>query len=180
MLTVLGVDPSLTCTALVVVRGSEVLARGCIESKPKNFSTQIHRYDFMRESLLCFIDEHMPDFAAVEGYSFGSRGQQHSIAEWGGLLRWTLWSADVPYREVPPATLKKFVTGAGNADKALVLREVFKRWGFNARDDNEADAFGLAMIISELNAAAGTLPDRMPKRLREAAKALGPEIRRAP
>lgn len=47
---------------------------------------------------------------------------------------------------VPPTTLKKFVTGKGNAEKSLMIREVYKRWGFDAADDNQADAVGLLQV----------------------------------
>ncbi len=45
---------------------------------------------------------------------------------------------------VPPSTLKKFVTGKGNGQKNLMLREVSHRWGVEAADDNQADAVALA------------------------------------
>lgn len=46
----------------------------------------------------------------------------------------------------PPTSLKKFVCGKGNAEKSMMIREVFKRWGFDAEDDNQADAAGLLVV----------------------------------
>jgi crossover junction endodeoxyribonuclease RuvC len=82
----------------------------------------------------------------LEGYSYGSKNQAHQIGEWGGLLRWTLWGARTQYIEVPPTTLKAYVAGAGNAPKEVMMREVFRRWNYEAVDNDDADAFGLAQF----------------------------------
>jgi crossover junction endodeoxyribonuclease RuvC len=44
---------------------------------------------------------------------------------------------------VPPTSLKKFVTGRGNAKKNEMLLGVYKQWGVEFSDDNQADAFAL-------------------------------------
>ena len=38
---------------------------------------------------------------------------------------------------VPPATLKQYATGKGNASKSLVLVEAVKRLGYDGHDDDE-------------------------------------------
>lgn len=48
--------------------------------------------------------------------------------------------------KVPPSTLKKYATGRGNAKKVEVVLAVYKHWGKEIRDDNEADAYALARI----------------------------------
>src|SRR5512132_575484 len=48
----------------------------------------------------------------------------------------------IPYQGVPVGTIKRYVTGKGNADKAAVIEAVC-RLGFNPSDDNEADALAL-------------------------------------
>ena len=48
--------------------------------------------------------------------------------------------------ECPPALLKKFATGKGNAPKPLVVSELTKRYGRVFRSDDEADAYGLLML----------------------------------
>lgn len=57
----------------------------------------------------------------------------------------TMWceSKGVPYEGVPVQTIKKFATGKGNADKNLVIACVREKWGFEPKDDNEADALAL-------------------------------------
>ncbi|WP_446097994.1 crossover junction endodeoxyribonuclease RuvC [Candidatus Liberibacter asiaticus] len=48
----------------------------------------------------------------------------------------------IAYSGVPVQTIKKHITGKGNANKALVVLAV-KGLGFNPIDDNEADALAL-------------------------------------
>ncbi|MBY7649730.1 MAG: hypothetical protein C4617_04480 [Candidatus Liberibacter europaeus] len=48
----------------------------------------------------------------------------------------------IAYGGIPVQTIKKHITGKGNANKQLVISEV-KKLGFNPIDDNEADALAL-------------------------------------
>lgn len=54
----------------------------------------------------------------------------------------------IPYRAVPVGSIKKHVTGKGNSGKGAVLEAVRAR-GFAPRDDNEADALALLMLVLE-------------------------------
>ncbi len=51
---------------------------------------------------------------------------------------------------VPPATLKKYATGKGNADKLAMVMAAYKRLGYDGSDHNEADALWLRAIGQEL------------------------------
>lgn len=48
----------------------------------------------------------------------------------------------IPYQGVAVGTIKKFITGKGNASKQQVIQAVQDR-GHNPKDDNEADAIAL-------------------------------------
>jgi crossover junction endodeoxyribonuclease RuvC len=62
----------------------------------------------------------------------------------GYLAHLTAWAEAnrIPYRGVPVGTIKRHVTGKGNADKAAVI-EAVRGLGFAPADDNEADALAL-------------------------------------
>ncbi len=49
----------------------------------------------------------------------------------------------IEHPSVHTATLKKFATGKGNADKGAMVEEARKRFGPDLEDDNEADALWL-------------------------------------
>lgn len=92
-----------------------------------------------------------PDLIVVEGFSYGSKGRSvFDIAYLGWSIREDLerlkniWN--IPWIEVPPTQLKQFATGKGNANKEIILQQVYKRWGVEFSDNNQADAFVLAKI----------------------------------
>ena len=62
----------------------------------------------------------------------------------GYLAHLTAWAEAnrIPYQGVPVGTIKRHVTGKGNADKQAVI-EAVRRLGFAPADDNEADALAL-------------------------------------
>lgn len=62
----------------------------------------------------------------------------------GFLAHLTAWCEEnnVPYEGVPVKTIKRFITGNGNASKAEVI-EAVKNKGFVPQDDNEADSLAL-------------------------------------
>ncbi len=69
----------------------------------------------------------------------------------GGLLA-TLTALceqrSIAYQGVPVGTIKRHVTGKGNADKAAVIAAVRAR-GFDPIDDNEADAIAILLWAIE-------------------------------
>ena len=73
----------------------------------------------------------------------------------GFLATLTAWCEEheVPYQGVPVGTIKRHVTGRGNADKAAVIAAVRAR-GFTPADDNEADA--LALLFWAIETDGGT------------------------
>ena len=145
---ILGIDPS-TKMGLVVLdfkRGS-----GIVETKLKKETTfpklrGMERLAALGGDLLRIITEHQPTYIYIEGYSFASKHNREIAYALGTVLRYFMWQEDWDYTEIAPPTLKKFVTGKGNCAKDLVLKEVYKNWGFDTDNDNIADAYGLAML----------------------------------
>lgn len=150
---VVGADLSLAGSALVYLEsssagGSPAFIRQARLKTPKGAQGPL-RMNALREQFLTALDDFMPDLVVVEGFALGiGRGNagHHDIAGWGWIARWTAWSAGYPLLEVPPATLKKFATGKGNSPKEIVIREVHRRWNYEASDNNDADAYALAEL----------------------------------
>ena len=70
---------------------------------------------------------------------------------YGGFLgALTAWCEehDIPYQGVPVGTIKRHVTGKGNANKAAVIAAIRAR-GFDPADDNEADAIAILLWAME-------------------------------
>jgi hypothetical protein len=68
----------------------------------------------------------------------------------GFLATLTAWceQQDVAYQGAPVGTIKRFIAGKGNADKAAVIAAVRAR-GYTPADDNEADAIAILLWAIE-------------------------------
>lgn len=67
---------------------------------------------------------------------------------YGGMLgTLTAWceARAIPYRGIPVGTIKKHVTGRGNASKGEMIAAI-RAQGFQAIDDNEADAVAVLLV----------------------------------
>lgn len=145
----IGLDLSLTGTGVALSRAdahSSNISTGLLKGAALRSVERLHWY---REKIVENWIKAAPTettIVAMEGYSFGSRNSQaHSLGELGGVIRLALASRGVPIILVPPGTLKKFVTGKGTATKPEMAVGLFKRWGIEKSDDNEADAAALAL-----------------------------------
>ena len=70
---------------------------------------------------------------------------------YGGLMAvLTAWAElrGVPYQGVPVGTIKKFLTGQGNANKQAMI-DAARAEGFSPADDNEADAIAILLWAIE-------------------------------
>jgi len=98
--------------------------------------------------------------AAYEGQALGALGDIDQLGNIGGVLA-LIFAGDfeLPNNrifKVPPATLKKFVTGRGNATKDLMMRTSNSEWGYNFTQDDVCDAHGLARFATECVAQVAT------------------------
>lgn len=85
---------------------------------------------------------------AMEGYAMGRTFNREKLGELGGVVKLahaTVFGSDPLV--VPPTTLKKFVTGKGNASKKEVVAAVQSKWDSEIKNDNVADAYGLAQYV---------------------------------
>lgn len=139
---VMGLDLSLTSTGLVVLTPDNVYS----EALKSNLKAEGRLVDLCRQ-VRSRMGEHVPNLVVLEGYSFMSSGRgMTGLAELGGVIKSFLWANGHLFIIVPPARVKKFACGKGNAKKDQVRLEVFKRWGFEAKTNDEVDAYVLARI----------------------------------
>ena len=76
----------------------------------------------------------------------------HLYGGWLAILEVWCEQNSVAYQGVPVGTIKRFITGKGNADKTAVITAVRER-GFSPKDDNEADA--IAILLWALETTGG-------------------------
>lgn len=153
---VLGVDAS------VAKVGFSLACNGMIRSwvfRPKKMGME--RLREHREEIARIVQVYRPGVAVIEGYSFGSKASHaHSTGEAGGVIRLALTDASVVLHEASPNSLKKFLSGKGNLPKSGMPLALFKQYGVDYADEDEADAAGLALI-------GVALTDQMARKLHE-------------
>jgi Holliday junction resolvasome RuvABC endonuclease subunit len=155
----IGIDQSLTGFAVSVV---DIFNPECHETWVYSSPYKgVQRLDDIANWLadkLAFLDDNHNDVfdIAMEG----TVQQSHSasvLGELAGVVKLVLFTV---YKEhsntqlktplqVPPMTLKKFVSGKGTATKDMMLLNIYKRYGVELTDNNAADAYGLARIAAE-------------------------------
>jgi crossover junction endodeoxyribonuclease RuvC len=145
---VIGLDLSLTSTGAVVLGPGEEQGDFCteeslvIKSKYKGEA----RLEHLREQIMVLVSLNQPDLIVIEGYAFGRPNAMAPIAELGGVVKHSLYINGWPFILVPPTRVKKFACGKGNAKKDEVRLGVYKRWGFEAKTNDEVDAYALARV----------------------------------
>jgi crossover junction endodeoxyribonuclease RuvC len=151
MITV-GLDLSLVKTGYAIIKDDgTVLASGIIKSKPTGDLPidETMRIKKIAEDILEKIDEILPKdeptLVVIEGMAFMAQGTSLvQLAALNYLTRILLAEFEWPFLIVAPTSLKKFITGSGKGDKDMMLMSVYKNYGFEAMDNNEADGYSLA------------------------------------
>ena len=148
----LGLDPTPCHTGWALYdRADGSFTYGVIEP-PKEVTEDLPRMEYILENVFELLPPTSATwkdtvFVVIEGLAFNGRGSYAlQLAGLGYMLRRHLWKLGVPFKDVPPTSAKKFLTGKGNCDKNLILKEVFKRYQVDVDDDNIADAVNFNMI----------------------------------
>lgn len=153
----MGLDISLTGTGLVVLNDKlEIVRQSLITSKP--IADRFNRFHGILDSIMSDVRTHQPKIVFIEGYSYNSNGgSMFDRAELGGIIKKALWDKKVKFEELAPTSLKKFITGKGNAPKELMMLKVFKRFGVEFSSNDLCDAYCLARYGYEYLVSSGVL-----------------------
>jgi Holliday junction resolvasome RuvABC endonuclease subunit len=128
---IVGLDLSMTATGVALADGATRTI------KPKG--TGDARLLYITHEIRQIIDG--ADFVVLE--DMPARLMANAAKAVGfvhGAVRLVLLTAGVSYAAVPPATLKAYATGKGNADKTAMAIAALKRTGQEFADDNCCDA----------------------------------------
>lgn len=84
------------------------------------------------------------DLVVMEGYANAAKFGREQAGELGGVVKLAIKDVlGLTPLVVPPTSLKKFVSGSGVAKKNTMLMQVYRQWGAQFSDDNQADAYAL-------------------------------------
>jgi Holliday junction resolvasome RuvABC endonuclease subunit len=135
-----------TTTGYAIRNRDGVIASGTVSFRPNRYDGGGMRYLRFRTWLEAIIRDVSPinvvHYEEVRRHLSTDAAHVH-----GGLLATlTAWCEQrlIAYQGVPVGTIKRFITGRGNADKAAVMSAVRER-GYSPADDNEADAIAILL-----------------------------------
>lgn len=147
-----GLDLSLTSTGFCLKQDRSICL-DTIKTVPKDFPDDLARLIYIRDQLLIRIPESVK-MVCVEDFFTPQNsfqiGAAISLAMLGTAVRLAMYESGIPFVIIAPSQIKKFATGKGVGPKSIVVREVYKRWNVDARDDNQADASVLAYLAEAL------------------------------
>jgi Holliday junction resolvasome RuvABC endonuclease subunit len=169
---VVGLDLSLTATGVAWPDGTTET----ITTTPRD--TLPDRLRYIRASIVEHLRDLIflgPTVAVVEDlpYTRNQAGAQLGMVH--GIMRVALddlrrQNVVAGIALVPPATLKKYATGRGNANKAELLGAAIRRLRYEGHDDNQVDAIWLRQM--GLDHYAPGMAALMPVAHRDAARAV--------
>lgn len=109
------------------------------ESKRRNDNKQ---HKAFRDTIMTFIQEHGIKQVVAEDVNVNNHfTDMRKLCEFRGILKEICDELNLPEPEfVNVATLKKWATGDGRADKQKMIDMMKRRYGLTPCDDNEADA----------------------------------------
>lgn len=145
-----GLDMSLTSTGYCMLSSSNVNLKTIKTSSvnKSNFDNDLERMNYIVETVLSNING--VNLVCIEDYFVPTNkmqmGSAIKLVSLGTLMRMALYKLNIPFVVVSPSQIKKYATGKGNCQKNKILREVYKKWDIDAKDDNQADAYVLARI----------------------------------
>lgn len=151
-----GLDLSLASTGIAVVHGHNITVSR-VRTKPVGQSSeeQSARLDLILDGIMAAVPVSDQTRAAVEGPAFGSNDKGAHVR--GGLwwlVRRELRHAGIDVIVCPPASVKKYATGKGNAQKDAVLAAVIRRYpDVDVTGNDEADALTLAAMRARIDGA---------------------------
>ena len=139
----IGIDQSYSGFAITALNGA-----GYKTTVYKSDKRGVDRLKDIQAYVMNTLAEYTITDVAMEGYAFGSQ-MSNMLGELGGMVKMTLRDFGIYPLIVPPTNLKKYVAGKGQGvSKSQILLHVYKKWGIEMTDDNAADSYALAHLVS--------------------------------
>lgn len=145
--TYVGIDQALTATSIAFLCEQRLTIHRIV---PKVMGVpRLALIDKAFRDIINLGDETRIDAMAIEGYAMGANGRVFGLGEVGGVLRLAAFQRALNLIEVPPKTLKKYLTDNGNASKAFMIETLAFKYDLDIPNDNDADAVALALACHD-------------------------------
>jgi len=141
---ILGVDGSLTSSGLCVLDDTKVIDTNTI---PTYDLRGVSRLVYIKKIIRGYLEAHKPDVVVVEGPAMGVKGGRvFDMGEMYGLIKMESCRVCKDVIQVAPTSMKKFITGKGNAKKPQIRDALLTKWDIDIDQEDIADATGLALF----------------------------------
>ena len=150
----IGLDLSLSSTGFCILTGGEIRVE-TIKSKPDPAVNDLARLKYIVAEVMRRIPKGVSIISVEDFFVPGNRfqiGAGIKLAMLGTVVRMALYDAGMPFFVVSPSSLKKYILGKGVGQKSLIIMAVYKKWGLEVKDDNQADGCVLAHIGEQIDA----------------------------
>jgi crossover junction endodeoxyribonuclease RuvC len=151
---VLGVDPGTAVTGYGIVEPANgtpahLIECGVIRTNPKR--ELWHRLDALNDGIAQLIDTHRPDTLALENIFYAKNVRTTVVLGHArGVILLAAARAGIDIVEFPPATVKKAISGAGNAAKSQVAYMVQRLLNLREPPKPADAADGVAVALTFL------------------------------
>lgn len=138
-----------TQTGFAILEDNQTIKSGSLSFRHDRYSGGGMRFLKFREWLVKINEKRTIDAVYFEEVR-RHLGVDAAHVYGGFLATLTSWCEimSIPYQGIPVGTIKKHITGKGNASKQDVIEAVYKR-GRKPVDDNEADALAILYYKTE-------------------------------
>lgn len=148
---VLGIDPSYTCTGLVILSPKLIVLSSSKVRLPPGTNRLLRAGKALDTFIRDTIGTHGPSslkLAVVEdaAYAAPSRHVTAKLKELSGVYKFILEAHDIPWLELSPTSAKKNITGKGTSEKSIVARELFTTFGIQFEEDKGYDLSDAAAL----------------------------------
>ena len=146
---ILAIDPGSKHLGFAHMLGDTILMSGVIDlygNVPKTYYTL---YYWMRLQLEGIVHESgiklVPEHVIIESYFPHNRHGATVIPELRGIIKLACYQNKHDVLEIPPNTVKKYVTGNGRASKEEVRKVVNARYDLSIKSMDQSDAIAIGL-----------------------------------
>lgn len=138
-----------------VVNGKAIDEKDISSDNEDEVVDKIKRLSAIKNRILVIAKDYKIKNVLIEDYAYDAKGRTSfgrviDLGELGGVVKAALYENNYKVYKLSPTSLKKFITSDGLGSKENMAESIFKKYGYQFKDDNEADAFALARCLLNL------------------------------
>jgi crossover junction endodeoxyribonuclease RuvC len=147
-----GIDASLSASGFCKIE-QDTVEFCTIKTKLEGFSNDLDRFKYISDSIIKKIPKDTNMIVIEDVFipvSKAHMGAAIKLAMLAGYIRMMLYEAKMPFSVVAPTSIKKHLTGNGNAPKDQMAVHLFKNHNIMTKNNNECDAVAMAFMARDI------------------------------